>query len=82
MEKLKLLIVSVETDYESFYRDVKIDQVRQYFPNALQFLHWNSYPLQLLPKTFQGNNLVGLELWGSKIVQLWEGGKRKVRIMV
>ncbi|CAI9282564.1 unnamed protein product [Lactuca saligna] len=34
--------------------------------------------LRSLPKTFQANNLVALEMPYSKIVQLWEGGERKV----
>nr|KAJ0210817.1 hypothetical protein LSAT_V11C400172040 [Lactuca sativa] len=40
---------------------------------VLECLPWLS-----LPPTFRANHLVGLELVGSKIVQLWESGERKV----
>ncbi|CAI9303582.1 unnamed protein product [Lactuca saligna] len=53
------------------------NKVTPYFPDALQYLHWNNYPFGSLPKTFQANNLVALEMINSKIVQLWEGGERK-----
>ncbi|KAL7607288.1 hypothetical protein Lser_V15G19690 [Lactuca serriola] len=52
--------------------------VSQDFPNALQYLQVGNYPFRSLPKTFQATNLVGLEMTDSKIVQLWEGGERKV----
>ena len=52
--------------------------VSSYFPDALQYLCWNNYPFQYLPTTFQGNNLVTLEMTDSNIVRLWEGGERKV----
>ncbi|KAI3500079.1 hypothetical protein L1887_35895 [Cichorium endivia] len=48
------------------------------FPNALQYLHWTGYPFRYLPTTFQANNLVALQMYGSRILQLWEGGERKV----
>ncbi|KAL7599321.1 hypothetical protein Lser_V15G22309 [Lactuca serriola] len=47
-------------------------------PNALRYLHWDHYPFRSLPKTFQANNLVTLQMADSRIVQLWEGGERKV----
>ncbi|CAH1444392.1 unnamed protein product [Lactuca virosa] len=53
------------------------NKVSPYFPDALQYLHWNNYPFGSLPKTFQANNLVALEMINSKIVQFWEGGERK-----
>ncbi|KAL4564970.1 hypothetical protein LXL04_029049 [Taraxacum kok-saghyz] len=49
-----------------------------YFPDALRYLHWDEYPFRSLPQTFQPNNLVTLKIVGSKIVQLWEKGERKV----
>ncbi|KAL8239897.1 hypothetical protein R6Q59_016464 [Mikania micrantha] len=50
----------------------------QYLPDTLRSLHWSRYPLCCLPKTFQANNLVNLEMPYSYISQLWEGGERKV----
>ncbi|CAI9278820.1 unnamed protein product [Lactuca saligna] len=58
--------------------DWTFDQTKQYVPNSLQFLGWNGYPGLSLPQTFRANNLVGLELPRSRIVQLWERGERKV----
>ncbi|GKD28153.1 Toll/interleukin-1 receptor domain-containing protein, partial [Tanacetum coccineum] len=58
--------------------DQELDEVSQYLPNSLRFLRWSGYPFWSLPKTFQANNLVGLELHDSNIVQLWEGGEEKV----
>ena len=52
--------------------------VSQDFPNALQYLQVGNYPFRSLPKTFQATNLVALKMRYSKIVQLWEGGERKV----
>ncbi|XP_023762170.1 disease resistance protein RPV1 [Lactuca sativa] len=48
------------------------------FPNALRYLSLMYYPFRSLPITFQANNLVALKMVGSEIIQLWEGGKRKV----
>ncbi|CAH1442312.1 unnamed protein product [Lactuca virosa] len=49
-----------------------------YLPDALRYLRWSLYPFKSLPKTFQPNNLVALSMPYSRIVQLWEGGERKV----
>ncbi|CAH1421456.1 unnamed protein product [Lactuca virosa] len=48
------------------------------FPNALQYLRVDYYPCWSLPKAFQANNLVSLEMANSQIVQLWEAGENKV----
>ncbi|KAL4585959.1 hypothetical protein LXL04_010587 [Taraxacum kok-saghyz] len=49
------------------------------FPNSLRFLKWWSYRGRSLPQTFRENNLVGLELPKSRIMQLW--GKWRMRGM-
>ncbi|CAI9279226.1 unnamed protein product [Lactuca saligna] len=77
MSKLKYLILIGDGD-DCFPCNWKFDQAKQYFPNSLQYLHWNNYPGLFLPQTFRPNNLVGLGLPGSRIVQLWENGERKV----
>ncbi|GJY49255.1 Toll/interleukin-1 receptor domain-containing protein [Tanacetum coccineum] len=43
-------------------------------PNSLKYLKWEMYPFLYLPKTFQRDNLVGLEMKG----QLWRQGEKKV----
>ncbi|XP_023767547.1 disease resistance protein RUN1 [Lactuca sativa] len=78
MKELSLLDVSVgsldarKSDY--FFRYWKSNK----FPNALRYLCWNYYPFRSLPMTFHADNLVSLYMTNSRIVQLWEGGERKV----
>ncbi|KAM0004704.1 putative leucine-rich repeat domain superfamily [Helianthus debilis subsp. tardiflorus] len=80
MKKLRCLTVN-HMKYKFLSDYVKIDEVLQYFPNSLHFpnslryLYWFQYPHWCLPKTFKANNLVALEMNGSKIKQLWEGRK-------
>ncbi|GKE13500.1 TMV resistance protein N-like protein, partial [Tanacetum coccineum] len=77
MKRLRVLHVhSRGSDYLS--SGWKFDQVSQYFPNALRYLRWESYPYRFLPDTFHAYNLVELEMRGSNITQLWEGRERKV----
>ncbi|KAL8227922.1 hypothetical protein R6Q57_015506 [Mikania cordata] len=75
MKKLRCLIV----DYRNYNNDcvdrVKLNEINQYLPNALKYLNWFRYPHWCFPKTFQGTNLVALEMHDSKIKLLWEGGK-------
>ncbi|XP_023753500.1 disease resistance protein RPV1 [Lactuca sativa] len=78
MKKLRFLSVSAvqQLDFSSnleFSIVVPAD-----FPNTLRYLHWSCYPFRSLPTTFQANNLVALRMDDSRIVQLWEGGERKV----
>ncbi|XP_023741590.1 disease resistance protein RPV1 isoform X1 [Lactuca sativa] len=56
----------------------KFNKVSLYFPNSLRYLQWYNYPFRSLPETFEANNLVALHMANSGIVQLWEGGERKV----
>ncbi|KAL7615383.1 hypothetical protein Lser_V15G04931 [Lactuca serriola] len=53
-------------------------EIGQNFPNVLRFLSWHCYPHYCLPKTFQPNHLVALEMPNSRIKQLWHEGERKV----
>uniref|UniRef100_A0A251TSV1 Putative toll/interleukin-1 receptor (TIR) domain-containing protein n=1 Tax=Helianthus annuus TaxID=4232 RepID=A0A251TSV1_HELAN len=55
-----------------------VDEVSQYLPDALQCLYWPKYPFRSLPQPFQANKLVNLEMVGSNISELWEGGEKKV----
>ena len=65
-------------DEDWFDNNWKFDEGRQYFPNALRWLSWKGYPFRSLPKSFQPNNLVALEISNSIIAQLWEYEDRKV----
>ncbi|KAI3802649.1 hypothetical protein L1987_30789 [Smallanthus sonchifolius] len=75
MKKLRCLIVNNRDNDKDCDNLVKIDEVSQYFPNALRYLNWHHYPHWCLPNTFRANNLVALEMFDSRIEQLWEGGK-------
>ncbi|GKD22302.1 disease resistance TIR-NBS-LRR class family protein, partial [Tanacetum coccineum] len=72
-----------ETDGECLDSDPKfddtsqLDESTQYFPNSLKYLICTDYPFLYLPRTFQANNLVGLEMEFSRMVQLWEKGEKK-----
>ncbi|CAH1444349.1 unnamed protein product [Lactuca virosa] len=77
MKELRFLHMSQDIMH-AFCGERKYDNVSQYFPNALQYLHWYQYPFWSLPNTFQANNLVTLKMEWSNIKQLWEGGERKV----
>ncbi|KAJ9551878.1 hypothetical protein OSB04_015923 [Centaurea solstitialis] len=61
-----------------FDTDWKFDEFCRYFPDALRWLSWEGYPFLSLPKSFQANNLVALQMRYSKIVELWEDEDRKV----
>ncbi|KAI3703054.1 hypothetical protein L6452_28808 [Arctium lappa] len=75
LKKLRFLQVHHYFPYPS--NNWEFDEVRRYFPNALRCLRWERYPFGSLPKSFQANNLVQLEMPYSRIVQLWEGGDKK-----
>ncbi|KAJ9552414.1 hypothetical protein OSB04_016459 [Centaurea solstitialis] len=79
MKKLRYLSMHTEShDGYCFSGDWEFDEVTEYIPNSLQCLIWMYYPFSSLPKTFQANNLVMLAMPTSEIVQLWEGGDKKI----
>ncbi|PWA48644.1 disease resistance protein (TIR-NBS-LRR class) [Artemisia annua] len=71
-----------ESDHYDSESDLKFDDIRQCFTNSLKYLKCTNYPFLYLPKTFQANNLVGLKMKHSRMVQLWEEGERKVEELV
>ncbi|GKF40689.1 hypothetical protein Tco_0124031, partial [Tanacetum coccineum] len=75
MKKLRYLEVDFAI-YDNWESDLKLNS--QYFTNSLEYLKCSDYPFLYLPKTFQANNLVGLEMQRSRMVQLWEEGEKKV----
>ncbi|TXG47005.1 hypothetical protein EZV62_026299 [Acer yangbiense] len=44
-----------------------------YLSEKLKYLYWERYPLEVLPSSFNPENLVELDLSRSQIKQLWEG---------
>ena len=61
--------------------DLEFSMAGSDFPNALRYVDWTNYPFSSLPTMFQANNLVALKMCHSRIVQLWEGGERKVGLV-
>jgi hypothetical protein len=78
LKNLRFLCVVSEVAEDYSLRDEMTDQVSPHFPEALQYLDWVRYPYPSLPKKFQADNLVALVMPYCKIVQVWEGGERKV----
>ncbi|KAL9998530.1 putative TIR domain, P-loop containing nucleoside triphosphate hydrolase [Helianthus debilis subsp. tardiflorus] len=73
MKELRVLQVLLSENFA-----LETNQVEQYLPNTLRYLYWCGYPFQCLPKTFQANMLVYLQMESSCISHLWGGGERKV----
>ncbi|GJW06809.1 Toll/interleukin-1 receptor domain-containing protein [Tanacetum coccineum] len=80
MKDLKVLdiLIGVECNGNSNCINWKFDKVSQYLPCSLRFMRWNGFPFSSFPNTFRGENLVGLEIEDSNIVQFWEDGEEKV----
>ncbi|XP_076935824.1 TMV resistance protein N-like isoform X3 [Bidens hawaiensis] len=68
MKKLTCLIVN----NRRFKDSSAIDEACLHFPDSLRYLYWYKYPHWCLPKTFEANNLVAVDMSKSKIKQLWE----------
>ncbi|GJY52373.1 Toll/interleukin-1 receptor domain-containing protein [Tanacetum coccineum] len=75
----RVLAACLENENNNLRRlNPKFVEVREYLPSSLQYMKWIGFPFSSLPNTFQGKNLVGLNIHGSNIVQLWEVGEGKV----
>ena len=83
MKELRFLhLFTNEYVSEEEVRKCKFDEDSVHLPNALRFLIWDGYPFSSLPKTFQPNNLVGLDLYKSNMAQLCKDGDEKVRRII
>ncbi|CAH1444389.1 unnamed protein product [Lactuca virosa] len=76
--KINKLIPNCLNALEVLWCNWKSNKASLYFPNVLRYLRWHKYPFRSLPKSFQANNLVALEMTYSDIIQLWERGEKKV----
>nr|GEY59950.1 disease resistance protein [Tanacetum cinerariifolium] len=63
MRKLRVLYMCSGANWND-------SKVSQCFPDSLQYLTWRSYPFLSLHETFQADNLVGLDMSFSSIVQI------------
>ncbi|GKA61958.1 disease resistance TIR-NBS-LRR class family protein, partial [Tanacetum coccineum] len=60
------------------FLELNFSYYKSSLPNSLKYLKCTNYPFLYLPKTFQANNLVGLEMYDSRMVQLRKKGEKKV----
>nr|GEW18466.1 Toll/interleukin-1 receptor (TIR) domain-containing protein [Tanacetum cinerariifolium] len=80
MKKLRYL----EVDFPYYemkklqFLEVNFSYYKSSPPNSLKYLKIRNYPFLYLPKIFQANNLVGLDMDSSNMVKLWEDGEKKV----
>ncbi|PRQ55264.1 putative toll-like receptor, P-loop containing nucleoside triphosphate hydrolase [Rosa chinensis] len=56
-------------------RNVDLPKGLNCLSNSLRLLEWTGYPLRSLPKFFEGDELIELNLCHSNIKQLWKGTK-------
>ncbi|GKE05818.1 Toll/interleukin-1 receptor domain-containing protein, partial [Tanacetum coccineum] len=77
MKELRFLQLRGPYASEDEVNNWSFDEDSLHLPNALRFLRWDGYPFSSLPKTFQTNNLVGLQMHNSWMDQLWKDGKEK-----
>lgn len=69
----KLQFLSFEGNVSDEYSVNLLPQGLQFLSTELRYLHWINYPLISLPEKFSPNNLVILDLSGSKVKKLWDG---------
>jgi hypothetical protein len=65
MKNLRLLKIS----------NVHLPQGLNYLSGELRFIHWNRFPLESIPTSFELDKLVELNMPCSLIKQLWKGIK-------
>ncbi|KDO36018.1 hypothetical protein CISIN_1g042875mg, partial [Citrus sinensis] len=75
MSNLRLLKFYVPKFYEIERFPMQLPNGLEYLPEKLRYLHWDTYPLRILPSNFKPKNLVELNLRFSKVEQPWEGEK-------
>ncbi|KAH0653793.1 hypothetical protein KY289_031471 [Solanum tuberosum] len=57
------------------FRNAYVCQGPEFLPDELRWLDWHVYPSKSLPNSFKGDQLVGLKLKKSRIIQLWKTSK-------
>ncbi|XP_010418922.1 PREDICTED: probable disease resistance protein RPP1 [Camelina sativa] len=53
-----------------------LPQDLKFLPYKLKLLHWDSFPMKVMPSKFQPEFLVKLVMVDSKLEKLWEGDQR------
>ncbi|PWA66980.1 leucine-rich repeat domain, L domain-like protein [Artemisia annua] len=77
MKDLRFIDIWILAECNGSSINWKFDKVSPYLPSSLRTMRWQRFPFSSLPDTFQGENLVELDMEESNIVQLWEDGERK-----
>ncbi|GJZ90174.1 disease resistance TIR-NBS-LRR class family protein [Tanacetum coccineum] len=79
MKDLRFIFMGREIENDNLHRlNPKFVKGSEYLPSSLRYMKWFDFPFSSLPDTFQGKNLVELDIHGSNIVQLWEVGEGKI----
>ncbi|GAU32119.1 hypothetical protein TSUD_358030, partial [Trifolium subterraneum] len=74
MNKLRYLDIYSNGYSYDFLRSrggLNLSQGLEYLPNELRYLRWARFPLESLPCSFSGENLVVLDLQYSRVRKLW-----------
>jgi hypothetical protein len=61
--------------------NVKLPEGLNYLSSKLRFIHWDGYPLESMPTSFEPDKLVELHMCCSLIKQLWKGSKVRFSLM-
>jgi hypothetical protein len=61
--------------------NVHLPQGLNFLSSELRFIHWDGYPLEFMPTSFEPEKLVELIMPCSLIKQLWKGIKVRFSLM-
>ncbi|CAA7058347.1 unnamed protein product [Microthlaspi erraticum] len=72
MRNLRFLYIHSNQDLKKQFR-LNLHEGFNYLPPTLRLLRWDGYPMRGMPSNFCPENLVELQMNGSKLEKLWEG---------
>ncbi|GMN23018.1 hypothetical protein TIFTF001_050255 [Ficus carica] len=70
---INLKYLSIAEYFVDLTKKLNLPQGLLSLPDELRYLCWNRYPSRTLPPNFKPQNLVELNLSGSKLEKLWDG---------
>ena len=72
-DMINLKYLSIFDYFNHLTKKLNLPQGLLSLPDELRYLCWNRYPSRTLPPNFKPQNLVELNLQGSKLEKLWDG---------
>ena len=72
-DMINLKYLSIAEYFDHLTKKLNLPQGLLSLPDELRYLCWNRYPSRTLPQNFKPQNLVELNLRGSKLEKLWDG---------